>query len=201
MGGEPLPSRGARSILVCMKHIAILGQAGAGKSWLARELAEALGLPVIHLDRLYWKPAWVPTPEPEWKAIQRREVAREAWIADGLQEGRSMPELWLDSADTIVFIDASPLSCVWRVIGRRRRGDTGPEGPADCEPAPFYRAFPKFLRFLWLYDRRVRPEVLAELDRRRADQQVAVLRNEGDVRTFLETVKAQQVALGESLLT
>jgi adenylate kinase family enzyme len=184
-----------------MEHIAILGQAGSGKSWLARELAAILQIPVIHLDRLYWKPGWVPMPEPEWKATQRREVGREAWIADGLQEGRSMPELWLDAADTIVFLDASPLFCVWRVIRRRLRGEPGPEAPADCEPAPFHRAFPKFLRFLWLYKRRVRPDVLADLDRRQSSQRVAVLRSEGEVRTFLAEVKAQQPALGESLLT
>ena len=183
-----------------MAHIAILGQAGSGKSWLARELSAILEVPVIHLDRLYWKPGWVPTPEPEWKAIQLRDVGREAWIADGLQEGRSMPELWLDAADSILFLDASPLSCVWRVIRRRLRAEPGPEAPADCKPAPFHRAFPKFLRFLWLYKTRVRPDVLAELDRRQSSQRVAVLRSERDVSTFLAKVKAQQAALGESLL-
>jgi len=184
-----------------MEHIAILGQAGAGKSWLARELAKALDVPVIHLDRLYWKPGWVPMPEPEWEALQRREIGRASWIADGLQEGRAMPELWLEAADTIVFLDASPLSCIWRVTRRRLGGEAGPEAPADCEPAPFYLAFPKFLRFLWLYERRVRPKILAELDRRRASQQVAVLRSEHEVGTFLANIKAQRAALGESLLT
>jgi adenylate kinase family enzyme len=184
-----------------MEHIAILGQAGSGKSWLARELAGVLQIPVIHLDRLYWKPGWVPMPEPEWETTQRREAGGEAWIAEGLQEGRSMPKLWLDAADTIVFLDASPLFCVWRVIRRRLRREAGPEAPADCKPAPFHRAFPKFLRFLWLYKRQVRPAVLADLDRRQSSQRVAVLRSEGEVRTFLAEVKAQQPALGESSMT
>jgi adenylate kinase family enzyme len=185
-----------------VQRIAILGPAGAGKSWLARELAAALGLPVIHLDRLYWRPGWVPTPEPEWDSIQRRELGRESWIADGLQEGRvGVPEHWLDAADTIVFIDASPVSCVWRVIRRRLDSQPGPEMPADCKPAPFYRAFPKFLRLLLLYRRTVRPEVLANLARRQQHQQVAILRSEEDVGSFLAGVKAQRAALGESLLT
>ena len=184
-----------------MRHVAILGPAGAGKSWLARELAVASELPVVHLDRLYWKPGWVPTPEPEWEALQRREVERESWIADGLQEGRvGMPHHWLDAADTIVFIDASPLSCVWRVIRRRLDSQAGPEMPADCKPAPFYRAFPRFLRLLLLYRRTVRADVLAELARREHRQQVAVLRGGYDVRTFLESATAQRAAVGESLM-
>ena len=74
---------------------------GAGKSWLARELAQSLDLPVVHLDRLYWKPGSVETPDPEWEALQRREVKRESWIADGLPGGPDSPDIWLDAADTI----------------------------------------------------------------------------------------------------
>jgi hypothetical protein len=184
-----------------VKRVAILGPAGAGKSRLARELSEILELPVVHLDRLYWRPNWVPTPEPEWEAIQRGEVQRESWIADGIQEGRVVPRLWLDAADTIVFIDASPLECVWRVTRRRRDSRDSPEMPADCEPAPFYRAFPKFLRLQWVYWRTVRPAMLAELTRRKGLQAVAVLRSDEDLQRFMASAKAHRAALGESLLT
>ena len=184
-----------------MRHVAILGSAGAGKSRLARELADALELPVVHLDRLYWKPGWVAPTEPEWEAIQRRELGRESWIADGLQENRAgLPDHWLDAADTIVFIDASPLLCVWRVIRRRLSSEAGPEMPADCKPAPFYRAFPKFLRLLLIYRRFVRADVLAELARREHRQKVAVLRGGDDMGTFLESATAHRAAVGESLM-
>jgi hypothetical protein len=185
-----------------VRRVAILGPAGAGKSRLARKLAVALELPVVHLDRLYWKPGWVATPEPEWEAVQRRELERDSWIADGLQEGRvGLPDHWLDAADTIVFIDAPPLLCVWRVIRRRLSSEAGPAMPTDCKPAPFYRALPKFLRLLLLYRRTVRPDVLADLARRRHRQQVAILRSDEDLRKFLAAVKAQRAPLGESLFT
>lgn len=185
----------------CVRHIAILGPPGAGKSWLARELAVALELPVVHLDGLFWRPGWVPAPAHEWQAIQRREVGRESWIADGLQEEKAMPHLWLDAADTIVFLDASPFACIWRIARRRLHSTPGPEMPEDCEPAPFYRAFPKVLRYLWLYRKNVRAQVLAELARRRHAQRVAVLRGDDDVRAFLANATAQRPELGESLLT
>jgi len=169
-----------------VKHIAIVGPGGAGKSRLARELGEAVGATVVHLDRLFWKPGWVPTPPAEWEAIQRRELGRESWIADGLQEGTEY--LWLDAADTIVFLDASPLLCIWRVTRRRLDPQTGPETPADCEPAPFYQALVKFLRYLWRYWRTTRAEILADLSRRKDGQQVVVLRRDEDLREFLAGV-------------
>ena len=73
--------------------------------------------------------------------------------------------------------------------------------PADCKPAPFYRAFPKFLRLLLIYRRTVRADVLADLARRQNRQRVAVLRSDEDVRRFLAGVKAQRAPHGESLLT
>lgn len=184
-----------------MKRIALLGPAGAGKSWLGRQLADLLDVPVIHLDRLYWKPGWVATPDVEWQAIQLRELERDSWIADGIQEGMNDTTLWLDAADAIVFMDASPLTSIWRVTKRRLDSTDGPEMPADCKPAPFYRAFPRFLNFIWAYRRVVRPEVLADLARREHDQQVAILRNEEDVQRFLAGVKAQRAPVGESSLT
>jgi hypothetical protein len=112
-----------------------------------------------------------------------------------------MPHLWLDAADTIVFLDAPLLACVWRIARRRLDSTPGPEMPEDCEPVPFYRAFPKVLRFLWLYRRKVRAKVLAELARRKGGQQVGVLRGDDDVRAFLASATAQRAALGESLMT
>jgi adenylate kinase family enzyme len=184
-----------------VQRITLLGPAGAGKSWLGRQLAELLDVPVIHLDRLYWKPGWVATPDAEWQEIQLRELERESWIADGIQEGMNDYKLWLDAADAIVFMDVSPLTSIWRVTKRRFDSADGPEMPADCEPAPFYRAFPRFLNFLWAYRRVVRPEVLADLARREQEQQVAILRSEKDVQRFLASVKAQRAPLGESSLT
>jgi adenylate kinase family enzyme len=199
LGREPFAVRLLQSCAV--RRIALLGPAGAGKSWLGRQLAELLGVPVIHLDRLYWKAGWVATPDPEWQAIQAREAERESWIADGIQEGRIGASLWLDEADTIVFMDASPLTSVWRVTRRRLKAADGPEMPADCEPAPFYKAFPRFLSFLRHYRRLVRPEVLADLARREQGQQVAILRTKEDVQRFLASVKAHGAPLGESSLT
>ncbi|WP_338049208.1 hypothetical protein [Paenibacillus wynnii] len=39
-----------------MNRVLVLGSAGSGKSTLSQQLGEIFKLPVIHLDKYYWKP-------------------------------------------------------------------------------------------------------------------------------------------------
>ena len=52
-----------------MRRVLVLGCPGAGKSTLARSLGEALSLPVVHLDKLWWKSGWVNRTEGEFDAL------------------------------------------------------------------------------------------------------------------------------------
>ena len=52
-----------------MQKVTIIGCGGAGKSTFSRILWEVLNIPVHHLDKLNWKPGWVPTPKNKWENI------------------------------------------------------------------------------------------------------------------------------------
>ena len=60
-----------------MKRVAIIGSGGAGKSTLARALGAKTGLPVVHLDRLYWQAGWVAVSNEVWLERQHELLARE----------------------------------------------------------------------------------------------------------------------------
>jgi len=175
-----------------VKRIAITGPAGAGKSRLARALGDALGIEVLHLDTMFWKPGWIETPAAEWEKRQRRELERESWVVDAQYD--DMVSDWLDAADAVVLVDPSPLRCLWRVSRRRLGGNGGPAAPPGSEPAPVHRALAKFARGQWHYRTTVRPELLADLARRRSRQEVVVIRSGEEGRRFM----AQLSHRGES---
>jgi adenylate kinase family enzyme len=161
-----------------VKRIAVTGPSGAGKSRLARELGDAFAIRVLHLDTVVWRPGWVRTPRADFEELQRRELKQESWIVDA-QPDSLLPD-WFEAADTIIFVDASPLQCLWRASRRRLAGEAGPHVPAGSKPGPLHRSLLKFAQWQWEYRRKVRPRLLADLDGRRESQRVVVLRGRAD---------------------
>jgi adenylate kinase family enzyme len=177
-----------------VKRIVVTGPAGAGKSQLARELGTRLGIPVLHLDTLFWKPGWVATPTDEWEQLQRRELAAPEWIVDS-QADDMLPD-WLHAADAVVFVDASPLRCLWQVARRRAKRGTSVGIPADTRPGPVHRALGKFVRNQWRYRRRVRSDLLAELSHERDGREVVILRRPEEAAAFVQGMDSPEQARG-----
>ncbi len=88
-----------------MKRVLILGPGASGKSTLAARLAEITGLPVIELDKIFWKPGLLPLPRDQWVELQQKLVDEDQWIIDGdlgircawraLRRSRERSDFWL----------------------------------------------------------------------------------------------------------
>ena len=55
-------------------RILVVGCGGAGKSTLSRRMGELFGIPVVHLDKLWWKEGWVTETEEEFDRILSRDA-------------------------------------------------------------------------------------------------------------------------------
>ena len=161
----------------------IIGCGGAGKSTLARALGEKTGLPVIHLDKLFWKPGWVESSKEEIDQRIREEIEKPQWIIDG-NYNRTM-ELRAARCDTIIFLDFHRMTCLFGVMKRvlTTYGTVRPDMGTGC-PERFDM---EFLKWVWNYNRD-RRERNYRLLHNCAHANIIVLKNRRAVRKFLNSL-------------
>jgi adenylate kinase family enzyme len=164
------------------KRVVIVGNSGSGKSTLARAIGAKLGLPMIHLDAVFWRPGWVEPDKAEFDAEVLGLTAQHEWVIDG-NYNRTL-DARLAVADLVIFLDFPRWQCLWRVCRRRMqyRGTSRPDMGAGC---PEKIDLP-FLRWVWNYNRQRQPAVLERLARAKAaGKSVVRLQNPKEVRGFL----------------
>ena len=142
------------------RRIVVLGPPGSGKSTLARDLGRRHGLPVFHLDRIYWRPGWVAAEPAVFRAEIERIAALPAWIMDGNYTDTIAPRF--AAADLVVTLDMPSWLCTMRVLRRTlsNLGTVRPEGPAGC-PEQLTVAFLRYTA-TWNRLRRARTLTLTE---------------------------------------
>src|ERR1022692_2895565 len=113
-----LRPRAHRNMLIQVERVVIVGRGGAGKSTAALRLSELTGLPVIELDKRFWRPDLTPTPRDEWIQMQRELIAPPQWIMDGDFGPHDVLAVRLERTDAVLILDFSFIRCAWR--GQRR---------------------------------------------------------------------------------
>lgn len=167
-----------------MQRVLVVGAGGAGKSTFAVRLGQRTGLPVVHLDREYWRSGWVEPEPAQWRATIERLIAADRWILDG-NFGGTM-ERRIAACDTIVFLDLPRHLCLWRVL--RRRLQYRAAARADMAPGCEERLSLHFLWWIWSYPWRRRPALLRRLQQLRPGQRAVILRSDAEIERFLAEV-------------
>ena len=98
--------------------IAILGYSGSGKSTLARKLAEEYDLPVLHFDRVQFRPNWEIRPQASKEIMVKTFLdLHKDWVIDGNYSKLSF-ERRMAEADVIILLLFNKVSCLYRVTRR-----------------------------------------------------------------------------------
>lgn len=165
-----------------MRRVVILGCSGSGKSTLARRLGERLGLPVIHLDALFWQPGWVEGDKALFREKVAEAVQGDRWVCDGGYS--STYDLRFPLADAVIWLERPRWLCLWRVTTRwlshigRTRADMAPGCPEKVDL--------EFYRFIWNWETRTRAKIEAGLVQYAPETPRIVLRYDGEIESFLK---------------
>jgi adenylate kinase family enzyme len=100
-----------------VRKVAVFGNAGGGKSALARKLAELTRIPLYVVDMMQFRAGGVAVPHEEYLKAHEELLRSDAWIIDGFGGAKCAWER-LAAADTLVYIDL-PLSTHFLGVTKR----------------------------------------------------------------------------------
>jgi len=158
-----------------MKKVIVIGCPGSGKSTFSRALCQKTGLPLCHLDLLYWNADKTSVPKEVFLERLSSVLEEEAWILDG--NYASTMEMRMAACDTVIFLDYPLDVCLDGV--RARRGK-----PRSDMPWVEVEEDAELIEMIKGFRERQRPRVTALLEKHR-DKQIVVLTTREQADAFL----------------
>lgn len=163
-----------------MQRVAVIGNAGGGKSRLSRRIAAARGLPYHAIDLLQYKSGW--DLRPEFEDAHAALIAGDAWVIDGVGTWPSLTAR-LARADTIVFVDLPFRVHLWWATKRQVRAILfgRPDAPAGARSWPMTI---KLYRLMVWVNRDIRPRFEAAALHHAGRARVVHLRSVAELNAF-----------------
>jgi adenylate kinase family enzyme len=172
-----------------MKRVAVLGNAGAGKSTLAKRLGALTGLPLHPLDLVEYRTDGERVSHHEYLAAHASLLLQDEWIIDGYGDAASAWERF-SRADTLVYIDLPLATHYWWATKRLLKSPfVHPEGwPAR---SPIWSSTLSCYRTIWRCHRRLTPRYRQLVADAASSKRVHHLRSAAEMTTFLAAVERE----------
>lgn len=131
-----------------MKRTVIIGNSGSGKTFLALRMSEASGIPVIHLDEIFWLPGEFNRKRlvEEADALIAETIHEDRWIAEGVFG--DLAEQFLQRATHLIWLDLPAEACLSSLLER------GSESSRQVDPPQAEENFQKLLGWAAAYQDR-----------------------------------------------
>ena len=100
-------------------RVVVVGNSGAGKTTVAREIARALDMPHVEFDAYRHGPNWTETPDEVFRDQLREALQGDRWVADG-NYSIARDIVW-PRATALVWLDYPIYVIMWRLFWRTIR--------------------------------------------------------------------------------
>ena len=158
-----------------MKKIIVIGCPGSGKSTVSRALHNKTGIPLYHLDMMYWNADKTTVEKNVFLERLSAVLKKDEWIIDG-NYGSTM-ELRMAACDTVIFLDYPLNVCLNGIEERRGK-------PRSDMPWIEIEEDSEFIEFIKNYNKQQKPKVL-ELLKKYGDKNIIILESREQADLFL----------------
>ena len=158
-----------------MKKVIVIGCPGSGKSTISRALHNKTGIPLYHLDMMYWNADKTTVEKSVFLERLSAVLEKDEWIIDG-NYGSTM-ELRMVACDTVIFLDYPLEICLDGI--KERRGK-----PRSDMPWIETEEDAEFIEFIKNYNEQQKPKVL-ELLIKYSDKNIIILESREQADAFL----------------
>jgi len=163
-------------------RIIILGCPGSGKSTLASVLHEITGLPLYHLDNIWWRADKTHITREKFDLILSDILKQERWIIDGDYSRTYEPRF--AACDTVIFLDLSEEECMAGIS--ERTGKVREDMPwTEDKPGP------DLVEQVHNYRKSNRPKLYGMI-RQHPDKEVLVFSQRAQVQKWLSEIRAER---------
>lgn len=168
-----------------MKKVIVIGCPGSGKSTFSRALHELTGLPLYHLDLLYWNSDRTTVSKEVFRERLQNVLMLDRWIIDG--NYGSTIEKRIAECDTVFFLDFPFEICIDGV--RERMGKPRPDMPwTETEDDE------EFLEFIRNFEKESKPKILTLLQIYQ-EKNIIILKSREEADSFINnlSIKAKEI--------
>ena len=158
-----------------LKKIIVIGCPGSGKSTVSRALHNKTGIPLYHLDMMYWNADKTTVEKSVFLERLSVVLEKDEWIIDG-NYGSTM-ELRMAACDTVFFLDYPLDVCLGGI--KERRGK-----PRSDMPWIETEEDAEFIEFIKSYNEQQKPKVL-ELLEKYSDKNIVIFKSREEADAFL----------------